>query len=144
MRAVEDELRESPRVRALCAALAATGCDTALLLRFLRDLLGYRELLEFANRWAAARMLLDGRTQGAVAQELGMSTRTLSEIAQWVRGPFAAGGYRDVRRRLKGAATGSGAGRPWGAGREGSHDGLVLATAPASRFTERPRRSFAP
>jgi len=99
-RQVEPELLENQRVQALSAALAACRNDQELLLRFLRDLLSSRELLDFANRWAAARMLMDGHTQIATAKELGMSTKTVNEVAMWVSGPFATGGYDDAYRRV--------------------------------------------
>ncbi|HEY3082510.1 MAG TPA: Trp family transcriptional regulator [Chloroflexota bacterium] len=99
-RQVEPELHDNERVQALCAAVAACKSDHELLLRFLRDLLSARELQDFANRWAAARMLMDGRTQIATAKELGRSTKTVNEVAMWVSGPFATGGYDDAYRRV--------------------------------------------
>jgi uncharacterized protein YerC len=99
-RQVETELQENERVQGLCNALTACKGDRELLLRFLRDLLSARELQDFANRWAAARMLMDGRTQIATARELGMSTKTVNEVAMWVSGPFATAGYDQVYRRV--------------------------------------------
>lgn len=99
-RHVEAELQDNPRIHALCAAVAVCKSDHDLLLRFLRDLLSARELQDFANRWAAARMLMDGRTQIATARELGMSTKTVNEVAMWVTGPFATGGFDGAYRRM--------------------------------------------
>ena len=99
-RQVEPELRDSERVQSLCEAVAACEGDRELLLRFLRDLLSARELQDFANRWAAARLLIGGRTQIATAKELGMSTKTVNEVAMWVSGPFATGGYEGAYRRV--------------------------------------------
>jgi uncharacterized protein YerC len=98
-RPVEPELADNPRVEDLCRALATCCDDEELTLRFMRDLLSFREIQDLANRWAAARMLLDGRTQASTAQELGMSTKTVNEVALWVNGPFATGGYREVHER---------------------------------------------
>jgi uncharacterized protein YerC len=101
-RPVEPELSENERVQALVAAVNAACGDEDLLLRFLRDLLSARELQDFANRWAAARMLMARSTQMAAARELGMSTKTVNEVALWVHGPFATGGYREVFERVGG------------------------------------------
>jgi uncharacterized protein YerC len=101
-RAVEPELSENERVQALVGAVNAACGDEDLLLRFMRDLLSARELQDFANRWAAARMLMERSTQMATAKELGMSTKTVNEVALWVHGSFATGGYREVFQRVGG------------------------------------------
>ena len=102
-RQVEPELSENERVQALVTAINAACGDEDLLLRFLRDLLSARELQDFANRWAAARMLMERSTQMATAKELGMSTKTVNEVALWVHGSFATGGYHEVFTRVGGA-----------------------------------------
>ena len=104
-RQVEPELSENERVQALVTAFNAASGDEDLLLRFLRDLLSARELQDFANRWAAARMLMARTTQMATAKELGMSTKTVNEIALWVHGSFATGGYHEVYVRTADQAT---------------------------------------
>jgi uncharacterized protein YerC len=100
-RAVEPELAENPRIVALCQALQACTGDGDLLMRFLRDLLSAREMQDVANRWAAARMLIEGQTQTGTARELVMSAKTVNEIAMWVHGTFATGGYWDAYERAK-------------------------------------------
>jgi uncharacterized protein YerC len=97
---VEPQLSENDRIQALCVALAVCDGDRDLILRFLRDLLSARELQDVANRWAAARMLMDGQTQVATARELSLSAKTVNEIAAWVHGTFATGGYWDVQARV--------------------------------------------
>lgn len=104
VRAIEEELIANDRVQDLVEAVARCCNDEDLTLRFLRDLLSFRELQDLANRWAAARMLMAGRTQSATAQELGMSTKTISEVALWVNGPFKTGGYWDVFEQMRSAA----------------------------------------
>ncbi len=100
-RPIGPELADNPRIRALGEALqSACGGEHDLVMRFLRDLLSAREMQDVANRWAAARMLLDGQTQTATARELGLSNKTVNEIAQWTGGIFATGGYQDVHARL--------------------------------------------
>lgn len=104
-RGVEPEIIENQRVADLCQAIGEAGADGDLTLRFLRDLLSYRELQDMANRWAAARMLMGGATQTQTAQQLGMSTKTISEVALWVNGPFQTGGYWDVFKSMRAKAT---------------------------------------
>src|SRR5215218_7568118 len=99
-RAVEPELAENPRIEALCRAILSCQ-DGDLLMRLLRDLLSAREMQDVANRWAAARMLIEGQTQTATARELAMSAKTVNDIAMWVQGTFATGGYWDAYERVK-------------------------------------------
>jgi uncharacterized protein YerC len=117
-REVDRTLREDARVRALCAALAAAAADEELLLRFLWDLLSPRELVNAANRWAAARLLLAGQTQAATARTLGLSAKTVIEVDRFTRGVLGAGGFGEVERHLGGRTAGpearSGAGRAAG------------------------------
>jgi uncharacterized protein YerC len=103
-RAVEPELAENPRIAALCQALLACAGDGDLLMRFVRDLLSAREMQDVANRWAAARMLIEAQTQTGTAKELAMSAKTVNEIAMWVHGTFATGGYWDAYERVKAPA----------------------------------------
>lgn len=59
---------------------------------FFRDLLTIPEILEFANRWRAARMLNDGISYTAITAETGLSSRTVARIARWLN--RGQGGYR--------------------------------------------------
>lgn len=101
--AVERELADSPRVRDLCAALTAAAHSEELVLRLLRDLLGFREVYDAASRWSAARLLLEGRSPFEAARELGLSAPVVAELARRVHGPTATYGYRDTMRALGGA-----------------------------------------
>lgn len=104
-RGIETEIVENQRVADLCGAVGEAGAERDLTLRFLRDLLSYRELLDMANRWAAARMLMGGATQTQTAQQLGMSSKTVSEVALWVHGPFQTGGYWEVFKAMQAKAS---------------------------------------
>jgi len=61
---------------------------------FLRDLLTIKELEEFANRLGMARLLKKGWSYKKIAQELKVSTTTVTRTAHWLyRG---CGGYDEV------------------------------------------------
>ena len=95
-RDIERTIKEDLDVRALCTALQATCGNEDLMLKFLRDLLTFEELRRVAHRWAVARKLLQGKKQVEVAKELALSTKTVSNVAQWVKGPYATGGFAEV------------------------------------------------
>ena len=61
---------------------------------FLRDLMTEKELLEFANRWKAARMLDSGETYQAIEAETGLSSRTIARISQWLNNGM--NGYKEM------------------------------------------------
>lgn len=86
--------------------------------RFFRDLCTLAELHEMSQRWQVVRLLDLGRHYGEISRETGVSTATITRIAQWFR--HGEGGYRlalqrrptvDLRRetgRAGGASRGSG------------------------------------
>ena len=59
--------------------------------RFFRDLMTERELLEFGNRWQAARMLYDKIPYTEIAKRTGLSSRTIARISKWLNN--GKGGY---------------------------------------------------
>lgn len=59
--------------------------------RFLRDLMTETELIEFGNRWKAARMLSDGKIYTEINRETGLSSRTIARISKWLTN--GKGGY---------------------------------------------------
>lgn len=66
---------------------------------FLRDLLTIKEIEEFANRLEMARLLAKGYSYKRVAQELGVSTTTVTRVSHWLfRG---CGGYRKILEKLR-------------------------------------------
>jgi len=66
--------------------------------KFLRDLLTEPELIEFGNRWQAARMLSDKISYTTIRGKTGLSPRTIARISNWVKNGM--GGYRLMINRL--------------------------------------------
>jgi TrpR-related protein YerC/YecD len=66
--------------------------------KFLRDLLTEDEILEFGNRWQAARMLSDKISYSAIRGKTGLSPRTIARISGWLQNGM--GGYRLMLNRL--------------------------------------------
>src|SRR3989344_1672790 len=52
--------------------------------RFFRDLLTEKELLEFANRWKAARMLSKKVPYKKIEKETGLSSTTVARVSKWL------------------------------------------------------------
>ena len=65
--------------------------------RFFRDLCTRRELEEMAARWAVVRSLGEGNSYREVHNLTGVSTATVTRIAQWVR--HGTGGYVEALER---------------------------------------------
>ena len=68
------------------------------ILNFLRDLCTLEELEEFSNRWKAAQMIAEGKSYREVAEKTGMSTTTITRIAQWLN--HGEGGYKMALKKL--------------------------------------------
>jgi TrpR-related protein YerC/YecD len=60
--------------------------------RFFRDLCTLAELREMAQRWQVVRLLDEGRHYAEISRTTGVSTATITRIAQWLR--HGEGGYR--------------------------------------------------
>lgn len=78
----------------ITALLALKSRDQAR--RFLRDLLTENEIIEFGNRWRAAILLDKKVSYFAIAQETGLSSRTIARISRWLS--KGMGGYRSLLR----------------------------------------------
>lgn len=65
---------------------------------FLRDLLTEKEIIEFGNRWKAARMLDQKISYFDIRKETGLSERTIARISRWLKDGM--GGYKLVLNRL--------------------------------------------
>ncbi|MFC1618129.1 YerC/YecD family TrpR-related protein [Patescibacteria group bacterium] len=65
---------------------------------FFRDLLTEAEVLEFANRWQAAKMLGQGISYTKISRETGLSSTTVARVAKWLR--RGRGGYKLGLKRL--------------------------------------------
>lgn len=65
--------------------------------RFFRDLCTRRELEEFTSRWAVVRRLAEGHSYRDIHDLTGVSTATITRIAQWLR--HGTGGYQEALMR---------------------------------------------
>ena len=65
---------------------------------FFRDLLTIAELKEFSNRWQAVKMLSQGKSYVKIAGKLGMSTATVTRVANWLH--HGLGGYKTIADRV--------------------------------------------
>lgn len=64
---------------------------------FFRDLLTEREIEELAERWKAARLLVEGVPYTQIVERTGLSSTTVARVARWVK--QGAGGYRLALKR---------------------------------------------
>jgi len=67
--------------------------------KFLRDLLTESELIEFGNRWKAAKMLEKKVPYTEIIKETGLSSTTVARVSDWLNGGM--GGYKLILRRIK-------------------------------------------
>ena len=65
---------------------------------FFRDLLTLEELEEATKRWQVAQKLAEGEPYRAIADEVGVSTATVTRVAQWLNN--GEGGYELILKRL--------------------------------------------
>lgn len=66
--------------------------------QFFRDLLTEQELIEFGNRWLAARMLSQKTPYFKITSKTGLSARTIARISRWLKNGL--GGYKLMIERL--------------------------------------------
>ena len=66
--------------------------------RFLRDLLTEKELIEFGNRWKAARMLEKKVPYKKIEKETGLSSTTVARVSKWLNN--GKKGYKLILNRL--------------------------------------------
>lgn len=71
--------------------------------KFLRDLLTESELIEFGNRWKAARMLEKKIPYTEIIKETGLSSTTVARVSDWLNGGM--GGYKLILKRIKNGKT---------------------------------------
>lgn len=69
------------------------------LQNFLRDLCTREELEELSSRWRVVELLNKGLSYRAVAKEVGVSTTTVTRIADWLEN--GEGGYRAALKGIK-------------------------------------------
>lgn len=61
---------------------------------FLRDLLTEQEIIEFSNRWKAAKMLSLKIPYTKISEKTGLSSRTVARISKWLNSGM--GGYKKM------------------------------------------------
>ena len=66
--------------------------------RFLRDLLTEKELVEFGNRWKAARMLAKNVKYTEIEKETGLSSTTVARVSKWLNN--GKNGYKLMLQKL--------------------------------------------
>lgn len=66
--------------------------------RFLRDLLTDAEIVEFSNRFCAARMLSDKLPYSSIVKETGLSSTTVARVSKWLNS--GADGYKTIISRM--------------------------------------------
>ncbi len=66
--------------------------------KFFRDLMTEPELKEFANRWKAAQMLHQKTPYKKIAEETGLSSRTIARVSHWLN--KGKGGYKLILQKL--------------------------------------------
>lgn len=67
-------------------------------IEFLKDLMTRQEMVEFAKRWQAARMLEESIPYSKIEAETGLSSRTVARVSRCLKGKV--GGYRLILGRL--------------------------------------------
>jgi TrpR-related protein YerC/YecD len=65
---------------------------------FLRDLLTKQEIIEFGNRWQAAKMLNDKISYPKIKKTTGLSTTTIARVSKWLN--RGMGGYKTMIQTL--------------------------------------------
>jgi len=66
--------------------------------KFFRDLLTEKELIEFGNRWKAARMLADNVRYVDIEKETGLSSTTVARVSNWLN--RGTGGYKLMLNKI--------------------------------------------
>lgn len=64
---------------------------------FFRDLLTIKEINEFSRRWQVAKLLHQGIPYAKIAKKVGVSTTTVSRVAQWLN--HGRGGYKNILKK---------------------------------------------
>ncbi len=74
---------QNSKTKALFKAIISLKTENEAA-RFFRDLCTIEEIEEMGNRWEAACLLDKGVSYREIASKLGMSTTTVSRIANWL------------------------------------------------------------
>ncbi len=73
--------------------------DSKEMKAFLRDLLTESEIVEFSNRFYAARAIAGSTHYAAIEEATGLSSRTIARVKKWYK--HGTGGYRLAIKRWK-------------------------------------------
>jgi TrpR-related protein YerC/YecD len=94
-RGTDDDWRNQSTAALMDAIVGLETRDDAAM--FFRDLCTRHELEEMASRWAVVRQLAAGHSYREIHEITGVSTATITRIAQWLR--HGTGGYREALDR---------------------------------------------
>lgn len=86
------------KVNALARAFLSMR-DSREMKAFLRDLLTESEIVEFANRFYAARSIAGSTHYAAIEEATGLSSRTIARVKKWYK--HGKGGYKLAIKRYK-------------------------------------------
>jgi TrpR-related protein YerC/YecD len=89
--------KDNKRIGELIGAILAVNNRNEAK-RFLRDLLTEKELIEFGNRWKAARMLSKNIKYTEIEKETGLSSTTVARVSKWLNN--GKSGYKLVLKRI--------------------------------------------
>jgi TrpR-related protein YerC/YecD len=92
---VADDWRNESTASLMDAIVRLETRDEAA--RFFRDLCTRHELEEMSSRWEVVRRLGEGHSYRQIHDLTGVSTATITRIAQWLR--HGTGGYREALER---------------------------------------------
>ena len=90
-----DDWRNEATASLMDVIVSLSSCDEAA--RFFRDLCTRHELEEMTSRWAVVRKLAEGHSYREIHDLTGVSTATITRIAQWLR--HGTGGYGEALTR---------------------------------------------
>lgn len=88
---------KTKKMKQLAAAMISIS-DEETMLKFLRDLCTTDELTSLQGRWEIVELLQQGKTYRDIAKKTGVSTTTVTRVAQALR--HGAGGYSTVIKNL--------------------------------------------
>ena len=91
----DDDWRNESTASLMDAIVRLEDRDEAA--RFFRDLCTRHELEEMSSRWEVVRRLVEGHSYREIHDLTGVSTATITRIAQWLR--HGTGGYQEALTR---------------------------------------------
>lgn len=89
---------KTKHLKSLASAITSLKKEEDLL-NFLRDLCTAEELEELSQRWEIAQQLHKGLSYRDIAEKTGVSTTTVTRIAQWLHN--GEGGYQAALQKMK-------------------------------------------